>query len=148
MHTVARFEVVRARRTREFLEQVAVALSDDAEMVEGAERVEGVTVEDGQQRGSLPWLRVPTATGHVEVWNGAEVGQHGLFIGAYEFADEHRQHVCFVGDFVRVVEDGGVGETVALLRSYLAGPSVAGRAERRDLRRRLAEALQVEEGQL
>ena len=64
MHTVVRFEVVRARRTREFLEEVATALSGD-------ERVEGVTVEDEPERGSLPWLRVPTATGHVEVWNGA-----------------------------------------------------------------------------
>ena len=40
VHTTLRLEVVRARRTREFLEQVAAALSDD-------ERVEGVTVEDG-----------------------------------------------------------------------------------------------------
>ena len=141
MHTTLRLEVVRARRTREFLEEVAAALSGD-------ERMEGVTVEDGQQRGSLPWLRVPTATGHVEVWNGAEVGQHGLFMAAYEFADEQRQQVCFAGDCVRVTEDGGLGETVALLRSYLAGPSVAGRAELRDLRRRFAAALQIDEGQL
>ena len=141
MNTVVRFEVVRARRTREFWEEVATALSGD-------ERVEGVTVEDGQEGGSLPWLRVPTATGHVEVWNGAEVGQHGLFMTAFEFADEQRQQVCFAGDCVRVTEDGGVSETVALLRSYLSGPSVAGRAELRDLRRRFAAALQVEEGQL
>jgi hypothetical protein len=82
------------------------------------------------------------------VWNGAEVGEHWLFMMAFEFADEQRQQVCFVGDCSRVIEDGGVDETVALLRSYLAGPSVAGRAERRDLRRRFAEALQAGEPQL
>jgi hypothetical protein len=58
------------------------------------------------------------------------------------------RQVCFVGDCVRVVEDGGVEETVAVLHSYLAGPSVAGRAERRDLRLRLAHTLHIEEGEL
>jgi hypothetical protein len=89
---------------------------------------------------------VSTATGPVAVWNSAEVGEHGLFMIAFDSPTSSQQSASCVTQ--SVIEDGGVDETVAVLRCYLAGPSVPGRAKCRDLRRRLAEALQIEEGQL
>ena len=122
-------------RVRYFLEQVAQALGDEG--------IAGVTVEHDGLPHTSPWVRIPTATGHVAVWDGAELGEHGVFIQAYELAGPFGTEVDFAGDITRVIEGGGVGETVALTRSYLAG-----RDELRDLRRRLDKALAVEERQL
>ena len=127
-------------RVRYFLEQVAQALGDEG--------IAGVTVEHDGLPHTSPWVRIPTSTGHVAVWDGAELGERGVFIQAYELAGPFGTEVDFAGDITRVIEGGGVGETVALTRSYLAGPSVAGRDELRDLRRRLDKALAVEERQL
>ena len=118
-------------RVRYFLEQVAQALADEG--------IAGVTVEHDGLPHTSPWVRIPTSTGHVAVWDGAELGERGVFIQAYELAGSFGTEVDFAGDITRVIEGGGVGETVALTRSYLAGPSVAGRLEK---------ALAVEERQL
>ncbi len=125
-------------RAHRFLEDVAAQLAD----------VEGVTVQDGDYPGRMPWLWIPTVNGHIGLGDGAEFGERGVFMQAYEFADPDENEVVFVGDLTRVCEGGEVAETVAMARSYLAGPSVAGRHELRDLWRQLDAALQVEQRQL
>ena len=104
--------------------------------------VAGVTVQDSEHPGGMPWLRIPTSTGEVDVWDGAEVGERGVFIQAYEIPDPDADWPAFVGDVTRVCEGGGVAETVAMIRSYLdSGPSVAGRQRLLDLQAQLDQAL-------
>jgi len=82
------------------------------------------------------------------VWDGAEVGERGVFIQAYEIPNPDADWPAFVGDVTRVCEGAGVAETVAMIWSYLAGPSVAGRQRLLDLQAQLDQALEVEEGKL
>jgi len=86
--------------------------------------------------------------GQVDVWDGAEVGGRGVFIQAYEIPDADEDWPAFIGDQTRVCDGGGVAETAQLIRSYLAGSSVAGRQRLLDLQAQLDQALQVEEGKL
>lgn len=76
------------------------------------------------------------------------MGERGVFLQAYKFADPDEKEIVFAGDVTRFCEGGGVGETAAMTQSYLAGPSVAGRNELRDLQRRLGAELQIEQRQL
>ncbi len=98
-------------RFRSFLESVAAELAE----------VEGVSVRDGDHPGGMPWLRIATSTGQVDVWDGAEVGERGVFIQACEIPDADEDWPASIGDQTRVCDGGGVAETAQLIRSY-GGP--------------------------
>ncbi len=81
-------------RFRSFLESVAAELAE----------VEGVSVRDGDHPGGMPWLRIATSTGQVDVWDGAEVGERGVFIQACEIPDPDEDWPASIGDQTRVCD--------------------------------------------
>ena len=101
--------------TNAFLDQLAADLI-------GSETFGGVSP------GFCHWLRIPVTGGYVGVWDAEEVGERGLLVQALEHVNQDEaDDVTFAREMVLVCEHADVPTTLAIIRDYLAGPSVAGR---------------------
>lgn len=87
-----------------------------------AARIDGASTFEGESPGFCVWLRIATPPGFVGVWDAEELGEHGLFVQAYEMDDN--EDVTFAGELDWISDRACVEDAVAVVRRYLAGPSV------------------------
>lgn len=96
-----------------------------------AAQVDGAHVRSGDFPGACPWVRIPTRTGFIGVWDAEELGEHGLFVQAYDLtptppADTAGgvgvgETVTSAGSVAWIHERATVAEGVQAVRAYVEG---------------------------
>jgi len=85
---------------------------------------DGSDIRGPEGPGYHGWLRIPTPGGHVAVSDAQELGERGLAIQAFEFADAEENDPNFFGEIAWIGERAPVQEAVTAVLSYLASPNV------------------------
>ena len=99
-----------------------------------AAQIGAATLLPGDSPGFRDWLRIPIPGGHVGVGDAEELGEHGLAVQAYEFADADENDVTYAGQVAWIGERAPVRDAVAVSRRYLATANARGsQVEQRQL---------------
>ena len=68
------------------------------------------------------------------MWDAEELGEHGLAVQAYEFADADENDVTYARQVAWIGERASVRDAVAVIRRYLASANARGlQVEQRQL---------------
>lgn len=84
----------------------------------------GSDIRGPEGHGYQVWLRIPTPRGHVALSDAQELGERGLAVQAFEFADAQENDPNFFGEIAWIGERAPVQEAVIAIRGYLASPNV------------------------